>query len=56
MLELKDSFMDEEVFAFFEHSWSEYKMIAGVTKNVKQELAQYLDRDVQMLMWGSTRP
>ena len=37
-LELKDSCVEEERFAFFEHRWSEYKVIAGVKENIKQEL------------------
>ena len=33
-LELKDSFVDEETFAFFEHRWSEYKGMASVMPNM----------------------
>ena len=40
-LELKESFVDEEVFAFFVHRWSEYKVVAGVKEELaKKELSQ----------------
>ena len=52
-LELKDSFVDEETFAFFEHRWSEYKGMAGVEDNMaKKELSHCLSDEVQMLMFG----
>ena len=39
-LELKDSFVDEETFAFFIHRWSEYKGMAGVSPDMaKKELS-----------------
>ena len=52
-LELKDSFVDEETFAFFEHRWSEYKGMAGVAPNMtKKELSHCLSDEIQMLLFG----
>ena len=36
-LELKDSYVEEERFAFFKHRWEEYKVIAAIKENAKQE-------------------
>ena len=52
-LELKDSFVDEEVFAFFVHRWKEYKSVSGVkAENAKQVLGQCLSDEVAMLVVG----
>ena len=52
-LELKDSFVDEETFAFFEHRWSEYKGMASVMPNMaKKELSHCLSDEIQMLLFG----
>ena len=52
-LELKDSFVDEETFAFFEHRWTEYKGMAGVTTDMaKKELSHCLSDEIQMLLFG----
>ena len=51
-LELKDSYVEEERFAFFEHRWSEYKVIAGVKENIKQELALCLSDEAAQLVYG----
>ena len=51
-LELKDSYVEEERFAFFEHRWSEYKVIAGVKENIKQELALCLRDEAAQLVYG----
>ena len=36
-LELKDSFVDEETFAFFQHRWSEYKGMAPVAPDMAKK-------------------
>ena len=52
-LELKDTFVDERIFAFFEHSWRSCKALAGTTDvKAKQELGMYLSDEVSMLVWG----
>ena len=52
-LELKDSFVDEETFAFFEHRWTEYKGMASVTTDMaKKELSHCLSDEIQMLLFG----
>ena len=51
-LELKDSYVEEERFAFFEHRWSEYKVIAGVKENIKQALALCLSDEAAQLVYG----
>ena len=52
-LELKDSFVDEETFAFFVHRWSEYKGMAGVASDLaKKELSHCLSDEVQMMLFG----
>ena len=52
-LELKDSFVDEETFAFFIHRWSEYKGMAGVSPDMaKKELSYCLSDEVQILLFG----
>ena len=52
-LELKDSFVDEETFAFFEHRWSEYKgMVSVATDMAKKELSHCLSDEIQMLLFG----
>merc|ERR1711984_51237 len=52
-LELKDSFVDEETFAFFEHRWAEYKGMASVaTDMAKKELSHCLSDEIQMLLFG----
>ena len=51
-LELKDSYVEEERFDFFEHRWSEYKVIAGVKENLKQELALCLSDEAAQLVYG----
>ena len=52
-LELKDSFVDEETFAFFEHRWSEYKGMARVAPDMaKKELSHCLSDEIQMLLFG----
>ena len=51
-LELKDSYVDEEVFAFFEHRWKSYKAIAGITNvKAKQELGMCMSDEVSLLLW-----
>ena len=42
----------EERFASFEHRWAEYKVIAGVRENTKQELALCLSDEVAQLVYG----
>ena len=52
-LELKYSYVDEEIFAFFEHRWRSYKALAGITDmKAKQELGMCLSDEVSMLLWG----
>ena len=56
-LELKDSYVDEEIFAFFEHRWKFYKALAGITDaKAKQELGMCLSDEVSMLLWGKFGP
>ena len=55
-LELKDSFVDEETFAFFVHRWSEYKGMAGVSTDIeKTERSHCLSDEVQMLLFRRYR-
>ena len=52
-LELKDSYVDEEIFAFFEHRWKAYKALAGISDaKAKQELGMCMSDEVSLLLWG----
>ena len=56
-LEMKDSYVDEELFAFFEHRWESYKALAGISAaKAKQELGMCLSDDVSILVWGKFGP
>ena len=56
-LELKDSFVDAEVFAFFVHRWKEYKSVSRVAADeAKQVLGQCLSDEVAMLVVGKYGP
>ena len=52
-MELKDSYVDEETFAFFEHRWKAYKALAGITgAKTTQELGLCLSDEVSRMLWG----
>ena len=51
-LVVKDGFVTEEAFGYFEHSWKEYKKLAGVTTAVKQHLASCLGEEVSALLYA----
>ena len=51
-LVMKDSYVTEEAFSYFMHSWKEYKQLANVTTAVKQHLAKCLGEEVSTLIYG----
>ena len=49
-LVVKEGFVTEEAFEYFEHAWDEYKTLAGVTTAVKQHLSSCLGEEVSTLV------
>ena len=49
-LVVKEGFVTEEAFEYFEHAWDEYKTLAGVTTAVKQHLSSCLGEEVSTLL------
>ena len=45
-LVMKEGFVTEEAFGYFEHAWQEYKTLAAVTTAVKQHLSSCLGEEV----------
>ena len=45
-LVVKEGFVTEEAFGYFEHAWTEYKTLAAVTTAVKQHLSSCLGEEV----------
>ena len=48
-LVVKEGFVTEEAFGYFEHAWKEYKTLAAVTTAVKQHLSSCLGEEVSTL-------
>ena len=49
-LVVKEGFVTEEAFEYFEHAWEEYKTLASVTTSVKQHLSSCLGEEVLTLL------
>ena len=49
-LVVKEGFVTEEAFEYFEHAWDEYKTLASVTTAVKQHLSSCLGEEVSTLL------
>ena len=49
-LVVKEGFVTEEAFGYFEHAWKEYKTLAAVTTAVKQHLSSCLGEEVSTLL------
>ena len=47
---MKEGFVTEEAFEYFEHAWDEYKTLAGVTTAVKQHLSSCLGEEVTTMI------
>ena len=43
-LVIKEGFMTDEAFNYFEHAWGEYKVLASITTAAKQHLSACLGR------------
>ena len=48
-LVVKEGFVTEEAFGYFEHAWKEYKTLAAVTTAGKQHLSSCLGEEVMRL-------
>ena len=51
-LVVKDGYVSEEAFGFFQHNWGEYKKLAAITTAVKQHLASCLGEEVSELLYS----
>ena len=49
-LVVKEGFVTEEAFGYFEHAWKEYKTLVAVTTAVKQHLSSCLGEEVSTLL------
>ena len=49
---VKEGFVTEEAFGYFEHAWKEYKTLAAVTTAVKQHLSSCLGEEVSTLLYA----
>ena len=51
-LVVKDGYVSEEAFGFFQHNWGEYKKLAAITTAVKQHLASCLGEEISELLYS----
>merc|ERR1711888_221707 len=51
-LVVKEGFMTDEAFDYFEHAWGEYKVLASVTTAAKQHLSSCLREEVLTLVYN----
>ena len=51
-LMVKEGFVTEEAFDYFEHEWEEYKTLAAVTTAVKQHLSSCLGSEVSTMVYN----
>ena len=51
-LVVKEGFVTEEAFGYFEHAWKEYKTLAAVTTAVKHYLSSCLGEEVSTLLYA----
>ena len=52
-LVVKEGFVTEEAFNYFEHAWKEYKTLAAVTTAVKQHLSSCLGEEVSTMVYST---
>ena len=52
-LVVKEGFVTEDLFGYFEHAWEEYKTLASVTTAVKQHLSSCLGEEVSTLIYAA---
>ena len=52
-LVVKEGFVTEEAFGYFEHAWKEYKTLAAVTTAVKQHLSSCLGEEVSTMIYNT---
>ena len=52
-LVVKEGFVTEEAFDYFEHAWEEYKTLAAVTTAVKQHLSSCLGEEVSTMLYAT---
>ena len=52
-LVVKEGFVTEEAFDYFEHAWKEYKTLAAVTTAVKQHLSSCLGEEVSTMLYAT---
>ena len=52
-LVVKDGFVTDEAFNYFEHAWGEYKTLASVNTAVKQHLSSCLGEEVSTMVYNT---
>ena len=51
-LVIKEGFMTDKAFNYFEHAWGEYKVLASITTAAKQHLSSCLGEEVSTLVYN----
>ena len=52
-LVVKDGYVTDEAFDYFEHAWREYKILASVNTAVKQHLSSCLGEEVSTMVYNT---